>query len=289
MNLDILIFTINKAEEIGEVFSNEFLLRDYKKALAKLHPDINKSRAATDAYIKLIQLKSEFDKGKILEDDAGFFEEKDGLFYFKGDKPFLTLSYENYLMLKGKRDESSLSFHKYLPDSMALSQELKVSLVKRAVPISKLVLPQEHVLWVLSRMLEVSAWFSQIGYVHCGINPESVFIVPETHGIIISTFYHLTKANLKIKTISGKYKNWYPKEVFDNKRAKSKIDVELSKRTAAYLLGDHSGMGIKLRRSHHPALIEFLLKRHGNPIDCYDSYRKMLKKNFKVKFHELVI
>ena len=128
---------------------------------------------------------------------------------------------------------------------------------------------------------------AQEGYVHCGINPESVFIVPETHGIIITSFYHLSLDDGRLRTISAKYQNWYPTEIFKEKRAKSIIDLELCKRTAAYLLGDKSGLGIKLKKTHNKDFINFLLNSHSNAFECYQAYRKMLKRNFEEKYHHL--
>lgn len=282
-----LINIINRAGEIQDVFGSKNMLSQYKKALSSLHPDVCSEEGATEAFIKLNELKLAYDKGKIFEDDAGKFEMKNEKAYFKGNFDLLEKSYGNYLLLKDKRDTASLSFHKYLPDSMGLSTDLQLSFRYKAVPISRLVLPECHVLWILSRILETCAWLAQIGYVHGGIHPESVFIVPKTHGIILTSFYHLKKVNTKVSTISGKYKHWYPREIFDEKRARTKTDLELAKRTAAYLLGDPSGIGVKLRKTHHPALIEFLLKQHTNAFECYDDYRKMLRANFEVKFHEL--
>ncbi len=82
---------------------------------------------------------------------------------------------------------------------------------------------------------------------HCGLNPESIFIVPETHGIQICSFYHLTKIGNRIGTISGKYSNWYPQDVFKTKIATPIIDLGCSMKIASYLLGDTSGIGIKHR------------------------------------------
>lgn len=282
-----LIQSIERAGDFEAVFGKENSLVKYKRALSLLHPDVCFINGATEAFIKLNELKMEFDKSKIFADDAGTFEREDKYVFFKGKSDLLEKSYNNYRILKDKRDESSLAFHKYIPDSMGISTQLQVGFKERTLPISRLVLPEHHVLWILSRMLEYCAWMSQIGYIHGGIHPESVFIVPEQHGVILSSFYHMTKVNTKLKTVSAKYQHWYPKETFKEKRARTKIDLEMTKRTAAYLLGDPSGMGIKLRKTNHPALIAFLIKQHKDAYNCYDEYRKMLKDNFEVKFHKL--
>ena len=195
---------------------------------------------------------------------------------------------KNYQLLKEHDSLSDLNFHRYLPVDMYFNTEvLKATTMQRTMPLTHLNLPQHHVLWILSRMLEVTAWFAQIGYVHGGINPESIWLAPEAHGINLGSFYHLTAVNSRLKTISAKYKNWYPTEIFKTKKATTTIDLELCKRTATYLLGDKSGVGISLKKTHHPALVDFLLNTHDDAYKCYDAYRKLLKKNFKRKFHRL--
>ena len=141
--------------------------------------------------------------------------------------------------------------------------------------------------WILSRLLEIAAWFAQEGIVHGGINPKSVFLVPETHGIIISSFYHLKRIGQPLETISASYQNWYPATIFTKKVAETAIDLEGCKRTAAYLLGDTSGLGVKLKKTHLPAFVDFLLDRHTNAYDCYREYRALLKRYFEQRFRPL--
>ncbi len=286
---DSIIDIILGAHSIHEVMDVEDIDNQYKRILAYLHPDRNKQESATAAFIRLNHLKSKFDKGKFLEDDAGKVEVGELNSLFRGTSELLEKSYENYVKLRDKRDDASLAFHKYLPESVGISNHIQVDYRHRSLPMSRLVLPQEHILWILSRMLEFTAWMEHVGYVHAGIHPESVWVVPETHGIILNSFYHMTKKNHPLKTISARYKHWYPTTIFKDKRARHSIDLELVKRTACYLAGDSSGMGIKLRKSHHPALIEFLLKKHHQPFECYDEYRNMLRNNFEVRFHKLTI
>ncbi len=288
MEADFLIRKIELHHRLEDVFSSDFI-SSYRKAISLLHPDVCHLRGASKAFIKLNKLKEDFDRKNKFEDDAGRVEFDDFQALFKGEQTLLELSYDNYNVLKNQTNEAAHSFLHYLPDSMGVSHELKVGFLHRSVPVGRLVLPQKHVLWILSRILEFNAWMSQIGFVHGGIHPHTLFIVPETHGIIIPTFYHMTVKGRKMKTLSAKYKHWYPTQLFTDKMARTSIDLKLSKRTAAFLLGDPSGMGIVLRKSHHPALISFLLKKHSDAYECYDEYRQMLKNNFKREFHVLDI
>ena len=259
----------------------------YRDMVRWLHPDRCTVDGSVNALIHLYQLRETFEKGQQKQDDAGKFRAKDKEAVYQGNLDLLKLSYNNFVNLKTRNDDAARHFHRYLPTSMALTDKLSVRFQHRSIPLSGLELPQQHVLWILSRLLECCAWFAQIDYVHGGINPESIYVVPKTHGIVFGSFYHFTKVGGRLKTISAKYKNWYPDAVFDTKRASTVIDLELCKRTAAYLLGDTSGTGVKLLKTHHQAFINFLLDTHTNAFECYDAYRKMLKQNFKRKFHEL--
>lgn len=65
------------------------------------------------------------------------------------------------------------------------------------------------------------------------------------------------------------------------------IDLELAKKTVIYLLGDPSGSGIRLRKTHHSTFIDFVISQSINPMDTYQQYRTLLKSNFNNVFHIL--
>lgn len=148
-------------------------------------------------------------------------------------------------------------------------------------------LPEEHVRWILNRLLEFSAYMENLGYVHCGINPESLLVNPVNHGINIISFYHTIKTSSKVGTISAKYKNWYPASLFKNKVATSSIDIALSKGIACTLLGDPSGVGVKLKKVISSPLSNFLIQSHNSAYETMIEYKNLLKNNYESKFYEL--
>jgi len=209
----------------------------------------------------------------------------------------LNKSLANYKILMSLMDESSMHFKKYLPVSGKLISEnedeavVEFTLSNRAVPLSSLgVVEQKHANWILSRMFEFTSWINQIGYSHAGINPESIYIMPENHGMCCVSFYHMTKLDTPLKTISSQYKSFYPPQVFSNKKAESNIDIELSKRTGLYILGDKSGSGVMLRKTHENHIIDFLQKQNDDAAKNYTDYRELLSKYFDMKqFHVLSV
>jgi serine/threonine protein kinase len=200
----------------------------------------------------------------------------------------LDKSLSNYNILKSLKGDTALHFQKYIPVSASLNGgKLSFKMDKRAVPLSGLELPQEHVNWILSRALEFTAWLHSVGYVHCGITPESVFVIPENHGIQICSFYHMKPIGSRVTTISAKYKNWYPPNLFSSKEATPNVDIELCKKTAICLLGDKSGSGIKLKKTHNEKFMDFVIAQHYDSYDTFSQYRKLLKDNFEKKFYSL--
>lgn len=286
-----IIEKIKKAQKIEDVLSVDNLKSDFETIIKQIHPDVCNDPQAAAMSAKITAWKKDYEKGKEYTDDLGPFKTNGYWADFKSDSAALNWSVENYRHFCHLQSSADAHFLKYLPMDCKQMEDgtFRFIFEKRAIPLSGLTLPQEHVNWVLNRLLEYCAYLSQTGFVHGGLNPESVFIVPETHGIQICSFYHLSKLHSKMGTISGRYRHWYPSEIFRTKIATPVIDIELSKKIAAYLLGDRSGSAVKLRKTHDEKFINFLLTRHTNAYSCLESYKDFLRKNFEKKFHSLTI
>lgn len=279
-----LIHQIMSAQSMLALFPSGNVKKQYRDTVKLLHPDLCSVPGASEALIHLNELRLKHEKGRVITDDAGSVWTQNKEAIFRGNLSLLNTSYLQYQNLKNLNSTAAKHFHLYLPERMVLTDVLQLKFPFRALPLHHLQLPQEHVNWVLSRLLEVAAWLAQEGLVHGGINPRSIYILPETHGIMITSFYHMQGKGDRLKSISAAYRNWYPKQVFTEKRAATLIDLECCKRTAAYLLGDRSGMGVKLKQTHLPEFIDFLLDRHENAYACYNEYRNLLQRHFEDRF-----
>lgn len=296
MDVTVIIPKILSAKTIADILNVSDLESEFKQIRRLIHPDICPHADAEAAFKKLYELKLIWTDGQSYLDESGEFKSNGFIARFYGTKSLLQTSLRNYDVLKAARksDFEHEHFQKYLPKKMEMKGDvLEVTMDKRAIPLSDLIknnpLSQEHVNWVLSRMLEFSALLNQIKYVHCGLNPESVFVIPENHGIQVMSFYHMAPLHSQVKTICGRYKNWYPTSLFSNKLSQPLIDCELAKRTAIYLLGDKSGSGIKLKKTHNKDFIDFVIKQNTDVVMAFKEYREMLKRNFPDNFHILNI
>jgi len=284
-----LIEKLLKSKKPKDIFNGDWKTT-YKKYSVLIYPDICKHPKAGEAMAIMNNYKSILENGVKYTDETGDFQvfEKQIIYQVNdSNRKLIQKSVKNYNILKSKTDKSSIGFHRYLPENMVLeNNKLTINLKDRSVPLTGEELPQVHVNWLFSRMFEISLWFRKIGYSHMGMNPTTVFVVPETHGIILTSFYHMTHLDQKAETISARYKMWYPTNLFLKKIATQDIDLELSKKIALYLLGDRSAAGTKLKRSSdiNQEVLNFLLTKHQNEVEDYEKYRELLAKNFKKKF-----
>lgn len=284
-----LITKIGESYSMLELFGTADWKRAYRRAVFQLHPDRCSHAGAASALVRLNELRYTAEHGRALKDDAGALTAFDTEVRFAGGYGLLVRSYENYQKLRVLRNGAAKHFQQMIPERLSLDRELVATWQERAVPLTGRQLPLHHVNWILSRLLEFCAWLAQEGYVHGGLHPSSVWVVPKTHGILIPSFYHLSRRGATVKTISAAYQHWYPTELFTKKRAVSAIDLEMAKRLAAYLLGDPSGSGVVLRREMPGPVTDFLLTYHDDAFTCYDDYRRLLKQHFKRKFYPLAV
>lgn len=257
----------------------------YRDMLKTIHPDKCKHPGAQEATNRLIELFRHFGSGSSFTDDSGEFLTNDHWVLFRGDRRAVTQAKRNQQKVAAG---APAHFKRYMPytwdadDSFLLSQ--------RAIPLVNLTLPQEHANWVMSRLLEFCMLLHRhTGSAHLGLTPAQVMLVPETHGIAVAGFYHLSPLNGRVQTISGAYRHWYPGQLLRDKKATENADLEMAKRLGAYLLGDRSGLGTSLRKTHHREFVDFLLSSDDDSLACYERYREMLDRNFPSQFIHLNI
>jgi hypothetical protein len=287
-----LIEKVLKSTKPSDVFPDDWK-KEYLRYCKLIHPDACSHPKASDAMAIINHYKDVLENGIGYIDEAGAFRVFEKRIEYEVtdiNRKLITKSVENYKKLMALHDKASENFHRYLPESMVLEKnKLTINLKDRTVPLTGQQLEQKHVNWLFSRMFEFVLWLRQIDYSHLGLNPTTVFVVPETHGIIIVSFYHMTVLGRKAQTISAKYKMWYPTNLFIYKTVTPDVDLELAKKIALYLLGDRSAAGTKLKMSKdiNQNVLNFLLTKHENHVDEFKQYRKLLEKNFEKKFYVL--
>jgi len=234
-------------------------------------------------------------------DDAGQLQhDNDCTVIITGKNVLLEKSYENYKKLMAFKGENNQHFQKYIPHAIEKisSQELKVTFYERAYSLNYVLqkfndkLDQPHVNWILSRIMELATWLNKIDYVHCGLNLDSLYIIPRNHGLVCLSFYHMTPVNEKLSSISGRYVNLYPSYNLVTKLATPNIDIVSAKKTALRLMGDKSYIGEVFNNDVHynENLIKYLRQEDHDTLNSYNTYRDILRAHYNTKqFHQLII
>jgi len=257
----------------------------FREMLKAVHPDKCKHPQAQEATNRLLEMFRHFTSGTAFTDDSGDYLTNGHWVLFQGGAPVIAQAKRNQLEIVAGATEHLKRYMPYTWDS-----ECRFLLSKRAVPLVNLTLPQEHVNWVVSRLLEFCMLLHRhTGRAHLGLTPAQVMLVPETHDIAVAGFYHLAGLNSRVSTISGAYRHWYPGQMLRDKKATENADLEMVKRMGAYLLGDRSGLGTALRKTHHREFVDFLLSSDDDSLACYEKYREMLDRNFPSQFIHLNI
>jgi len=287
-----LVDKLIKSKKPSDIFTDDWK-KDYLRYSKLIHPDSCSLSDAGNAMAIMNHYKDVIENGTPYIDESGpfrVFEKRIEYVVTDANRKLLTQSVNNYKALMAFHDKASVNFQRYLPESMVLEKEqLTIKLKDRSIPLTGQKLPQIHINWLFSRMFEFTLWLRQVGYSHMGMNPTTVFVVPETHGIIVINFYHMSKLGKKAETISAKYKMWYPTDLFVKKIATEDVDLELCKKIALYLLGDKSAAGTKLKmdKDVNKEVLSFLLTKHQNAKEEFVQYRELLAKNFEKKFYPL--
>ena len=274
---------------------------DYKILAKKLHPDVNSDASAIAAFTHLNELKNSFVKGYEFYDESGRYSSNYLEHRWTDDLPLLRTSKANYdkivyLAENNFDDKSFRHFMRYIPSNLEFEDNALVYRSQnKCIPLSKALRllseneKGEHVNWIFSRMIEFVSMLESLGVTHAGINPDSIFILPETHGIKVLSFYHVCTD--KIKTINGKYKNYYPTQLFDTKVVGSYVDICLAKKTAICCLGDISGSGVRLRLDSNinQNVLNYLLTTDMDAFYSMRRWRDVLDNNYVKRFVELKI
>ena len=236
----------------------------FREIVKAVHPDKCKHPLAQEATNRLLEMFRHFTSGTCFTDDSGNFLTNGYWVLFQGT---------DQVIAQGKRKQQEIEagapdhLKRYMPYTW--DSEHSFILSQRALPLANLTLPQEHVNWVVSRLLEFCMLLHRhTGRAHLGLTPAQVMLVPETHGIAVAGFYHASAINGRVSTISAAYRHWYPGQMLVDKKATELADLEMVKRMGAYLLGDRSGLGTCLRKTHHPEFIDFLLSSDDDSLAC---------------------
>ncbi len=152
-----------------------------------------------------------------------------------------------------------------------------------------------HLAWIFKRMLTILGFTHKQHTVHGAFLPSHVMLNAENHGLKLIGWGHSVKLDTTIKTISLKYKDWYPKEVINKKLANNSTDIFMAAKCIVYLAGGDlitnkmpSSIPPKMQRFFKSCVLEGQKMRPADAWKLLEEFDGLLAEMYgKPKFHKL--
>ncbi len=160
-----------------------------------------------------------------------------------------------------------------------------------------LALDGRHLAWIFKRLLTAIGFTARAGYIHGAVFPSHVRLSVDDHGLQLVGWGHSVSKKDIIRTISTKYRNWYPKEVLEKKPATPATDISMAGKCMVYLAGGDPIKGTmpktvpsSIQRFIKSCILEGQSMRPQDAWSLLDEFDELLKKLYgPPKFHKLVM
>lgn len=179
-----------------------------------------------------------------------------------GDPVFKSAFREEALALARLHHESLPSFMDYYDDpDPGIGQMIAMSFVA-GENLNHLVerhgaIDDEHVCWILQRLLRVVGYLHYHGVVHCDIKPENILLQLKEHNVVLVDFGLVADRPTNKTLPKGGTEHYLPPEFAGGGAPRPESDIYSIGKVAIYLLGGHVGTGM-VSTSVHASLRSFI-------------------------------
>jgi hypothetical protein len=156
-----------------------------------------------------------------------------------------------------------------------------------------------HLAWMFKRLLTTIGFAHRVGYIHGAVLPPHVRFETDNHGLQLTSWGHAALCGKPIRSISARYRDWYPHEVLNREPAAPGTDIYLATRTILYLAGadpnkpialDDKQVPIPMQRFFQSCLLPGLKMRPSDAWELHDEFDELLHTLYgQPKFHVLHI
>lgn len=140
-----------------------------------------------------------------------------------------------------------------------------------------------HLAWIFKRLLTAAGFAHRCGWVHGAVLPPHALLQTEEHGAQLVGWVHAVQAGERIKTISTKFKEWYPPEVLRKHAAGPATDIFLAARCVVYLAGGEpltnqmpATVPHAMQQFIHACLRDDPAKRPGDAWELLERFDRLL-------------
>lgn len=84
------------------------------------------------------------------------------------------------------------------------------------------------IIWILKRLLVAVGNAHEQGIIHGNINPYSVLVSPDLHGVILKDWEYSVEKDAHLVAVWAKFQNWYPERILTKaKKVDEGLDIRL--------------------------------------------------------------
>lgn len=152
----------------------------------------------------------------------------------------------------------------------------------------------EHLAWIYKRILTGLGFAHTHKWIHNAVLPCHLIIYPGTHGVQLID-WKLASTPAVLKSISAKYRDWYPPEVSKKQPTDPSTDIYMATKCLIYLAGGNpltkempASVPVPMQAFFRSALLEAQRMRPQSAWDLLNEFTDMLKPLYGTpQFHTL--
>lgn len=219
------------------------------------------------------------------------------------------LDIERKMLAKLLAAAGATTYRKYLPDLIEsfLAREIRrrVNVFQSEPGFHTLeqvheqhpALDGRHLAWIFNRLLTVLGFCHRQGIIHGAVLPCHVMVQAASHGLRLVGWGQSVVKGRAIKTISTRYRDWYPPEVLRKQPAGPATDLFLAARCLVYLAGGDpvtnwmpEAVPQPMRQFIASCLLESARMRPDDAWALLEDFAELLQRLYgSPQFHELTL
>lgn len=178
-----------------------------------------------------------------------------------GDARFKQLFMEEAKTLARLHHESLPAFMEYYDDpDPVIGQIIAMSFVKGESLAQVLehggAVDDEHVCWIIQRLLRVMGYLHYHGVVHCDVKPDNILLQLKEHNVVLVDFGLVADRPTRKTAPKGGTEHYLPPEFLQGASPRPESDLYSVGKVAVALLGGNVGTGM-IPSDVHPKLRAF--------------------------------
>jgi hypothetical protein len=154
-----------------------------------------------------------------------------------------------------------------------------------------------HLAWIFKRLLTVLGFSHRQNTIHGAVLPCHVLIHGASHGLQLVGWGQSVATGQQIRTVSARYRNWYPAEVHNQQPAGPATDLFLAARCLVYLAGGDpvtnwmpEAVPLPMQRFLTTCLLESARMRPDDAWALLEDFDELLLGLYGLpKFHKLTL